>query len=254
MWVQEKFLVNKKFKRIGKLATLTLPKDVKFKENLYKLNIKAKSLDFVKGNHMFIISDEIGISDKAEFELFFMEDCMCFRLIKGLLYVRDSEGKVFSINTKHKIVEYCQSLDKIIWKNMSNLKTFVEYVLESKYHLSSFGDKKQYMHNLLFTVVSEYNPYDCKLFTIRFTNLSEEIGGSFNFEIKEKKETVFVGAPVGSEDKENDLYSQEQVITKSKKNIRYDEDEDLDDDMDGLPDSMHEISIFNYYTSIDDTY
>ena len=91
-----------------------------------------------------------------------------------------------------------------------------------------------------------------KLFTIRFTELSEAIGGSFKFEIKEKIEEK-VSKPFVEDEK--DIYTDEsKEHKKSKKYSMYDmgdEDEDYDD-TDELSGSMHEISIFSDYTSLDE--
>jgi hypothetical protein len=255
MWIQPKYASLTKSKRKGKLGVLTLPKVPKgssLVDSAFKLNIKPKSLDFVKGNNAYILSDEIGICDKTQFSFFFTDDFMCICVLKGLVYVKDEKGAIYSINQKNKIVEYEANPERIIWKSMSDLHVFVNYVMQSKYNLIKEVDKRNYANNLLFSVEAEYVYSNSKLFTIRFTELSEVIGGSFNFEIKEKIEEV-VSKPFVEDEK--DIYTDNsKEYTKSKKYSMYDmgdDDEDYDD-VDELSGSMHEISIFNDYSSLDE--
>ena len=63
---------------------------------------------------------------------------------------------------------------------------FEDYVIKSKYNLISEMDVRQYRSNLLFTMKTSFEPAQGNLFTVRFTKISEEIGGSFNFEVKDE--------------------------------------------------------------------
>ena len=249
MWIQEKYGGVKKFTRKGKLISLTLPKDTKVSQSLYELNIKAKSLDFVKGKDTYILSDEIGIADDVEFTFFFTDDLLCIKLNKGSLYVKETNGAVNTINQKHKMQESTLKPEKVIWKTMADLMVFANYVVKGKYNLVNEMDVKQYRNNLLFTAKASFEPAQGNLFTMKFNKISEEIGGSFNFEVKEKIEHK-VEAVVDI--KEDSLYD-DKGYKGSKNYNSYDSDEFEDsEDSNELTSSMHEIDIFNYYVPIED--
>lgn len=247
MWIQGKYGSLKKFTRGGKLISLTLPKDTKISQNLYSLNVKAKSLDFIKGKDTYILSDEIGIADDVEFSFFFLDEILCIQLNKGFLYLKETNGTISSINQKHKIQSSTLKEGKIIWKSLNDLKVFANYVIKDKYNLISEADIKNYRNNLMFTVKSSFESNQGNLFTLKFLKISEEIGGSFNFEIKEKIEKK-ISAPIDV--KENNLY-EDKTYKKSKKYNEYDEFEDSEDS-DEVSSSMHEIDIFNDYVPLDD--
>ena len=257
MWVQEKYADLAKSKRKGKLSVLTLPKSTKgvnVLDSTYKLNIKPKSLEFVKGNNAYILSDEIGICDTTHFSFFFTDDFMCVCVLKGLIYVKDENGDIFSINQKNKIVKYDSNPERIVWKSMSDLRVFVNYTLETRYNLITETDKRNYANNLIFTAQADFVYNNSKLFTLRFTELSEAISGSFNFEVKEKIEEK-ISKPFVADEK--DVYEDEIVESKkSRKRSKYDDmdadDDDEYDELDEFSSSMHEISIFNDYASLDD--
>lgn len=251
MWLQEKYKGVKKFTRTGKLTSLTLPKDTKMLQSLYELNIKSKSIDFIKGKDTYLITDEIGIADDVEFTFFFNADCLCIKLNKGVLYVKEEDGTVNSVGMKHKIHTSTLKADKIIWKTIEDLKVFANYVVKSKYNLTSDMDVNHYRNNLLFGVKTSFEPSQGNLFTIKFTKISEEIGGSFKFEVKEKIE-IPVNSNVSFVDlKENNLY--EDKIGKSSQGYdSYNDDYDDSDDSNELSSSMHEIDIFNDYVPLDD--
>ena len=261
MWINEKFLDTQKLKRDGKLVSLTLPKGAKVLENTYKLNIKPKSLEFVKGNNAYIISDEIGISEGVTFSFFFMSDCLCACVTEGLLYVKDENGNIFSINHKNKIVKSDNKIDKIIWKSVKDMRDYVFYITQGKYNLISPTETQMYEDNLLYTAKADYVPAQGNLFTIKFVEVSEALGGSFKFIVKEKIEQKRENKPLIDEDKY--LYAEEDSYTsksrKVKKPSKYsisddkgDEMDDYDEGMEDLSESMHEINIFNDYTSLDE--
>ena len=253
MWIQEKYKGVKKFTRKGKLASLSLPKDAKLSQSSYELNIKAKSMDFIKGKDTYILTDEIGIADDVELTFFFNIEGLCIKLNKGTLYVKEADGTVSSVSMKNKIQTSTLKADKITWKTVDDLIVFANYVIKSKYNLISEMDVRQYRSNLLFTMKTSFEPAQGNLFTVRFTKISEEIGGSFNFDVKEKIEKPVVTSYI--DPKENNLY-EDKVGKHSKHSNDYDDsfEDGYDDseDTDELTSSMHEIDIFNDYVPLDD--
>ncbi len=261
MWIQEKFEEGQKLKRSGKLTSLTLPKGAKLKESAYKLNIKPKSLDFVKGNNAYIISDEIGISDEVSFSFFFLDDCMCVCVTEGLLYVRNTDGTIYSINHKNKMVKSDSKVDKIIWKSMTEMRDYTKYITQGRYNLVQMKDISEYENNLLYSAKSNFVPAQGNLFTIRFPEISEALGGSFKFVVYEKVNKEVKTDPKAFNDVDEDkyLYAEEDSykVKRGKKPTKYsmsDDKEDMDDfdDVEDLTGSMHEINIFNDYTSLDE--
>lgn len=251
MWIQDKYININKYKRDGVLSYLTLPKSTKVREELYKLNIKSKSLDFVKGKDVYIISDEIGISENVSFSYFFVNDFLCIKLIKGNLYVKDENNKVFSINNKNKIVEYTSDIKYIEWKTKSEFEDFSNFFTKNKYNLISEIDKRSYVNNLLFIVETEYKYNVNKLFNFKLKEIKESIGGSFEFVVKEKvEEKPSTYNILLNEDKY--LYEEEKKKESKKFSLYPDEDEDIDE-YDEISSNLHEIDLFKEYSSIDDS-
>lgn len=260
MWIQDKFNDSQKLKRAGKLTSLSLPKGTKIREGAFKLNIKPKSLEFVKGNNAYIISDEIGIAEDVSFSFFFLDDCLCACVTEGLMYVRDSEGTTYSISHKNKVNKSDNKIDRIIWKSVTEMHDYTKYVTMAKYNLVSTREIKDYEDNLLYSAKASFVPAQGNLFTIKFNEISEAIGGSFKFIVKEKIEVVVKTDVKSLPEDDKYLYAEEDSykVKRGKKPTKYSMSDEKSDDMDDydevddLTGSMHEINIFNDYTSLDE--
>ena len=262
MFVQKKFEKVKTLERKGILSKIALPKDVKTDTKTYMLRAKPRTMELVKGNGSFAITDEVGFCEGVEFSLIFTNECMLIEVLKGKIYVREDDS-VFTLDKAGKLAKFKGSVEKIIWKSLSEMYDYTLHFVGVKYNLENYTIRKEYVNNLMFELFSSFVYSDCKLFTIRPLKYHESIGGKFKFEVKEKIE-IKESYPVEYESnsiKEDEMEEDKLSVTmkgfigKSKKNLydleneNYDRDDDVVELEDEISIDLHEIDIFKDYNS-----
>ncbi len=243
MWIQNGYTEVKKFDRAGILSSLILPKDSKKDNNLYKLAIKSKNLELVKGSDTYILSNEIGIQDTADFTFFFLNDLLCVKLEKGSLFVKDTDGEIYSINNKHKMTKLTIKEDKLIWKSLNDFIDLTNCMIKDKYNVYSPIELSNYRNNLIFSVRSSYSVTQSCLFTIKFLNISEKIGGSFEFKVYEGRK------PINTDHFEipDEMSANSKAYNKSysSEGVENEDDDDDADDVNAIINNIHEVDIFS---------
>ena len=257
MYIMEQYARKRKFKRDGLLSSLTLPKGVKLEKskNDIKINVKLKSIDIIVGKHSYALTNKFGVSELSEFTLFFMNDFMVIELQKGYLYLEEGD-KIFVLDTKSNIKEFQGDLCRVHWETFDTILKYCKEFTANKYHLIKNEDIKNYVSNLLYTFKSSYEYNNSKLYTLKLVEMYCDLGiDIFNYEVKEDKKVdknseVKVKSNFKEEAYINELERNALIRVKKNKNLSDSEESDDDfEDIEVLPSHMHEIDIFNEYTS-----
>lgn len=260
MWLPEDIKKRKKFKRIGLLKTLVLPKlsDLEDKKNDIKINTKTKSIEVVLGKHVYALTNEFGVSELSEFSLFFIDDYVVVELQKGCLYLKEGSDKIVILDSKNRKSEYLNDRDKIYWKTSLELLNYCRSMTAHKFNLVKEKEIADYTSNLIFTFKSSYDLNQGKLYTLKLEDYYYDLGiDKFKYEKKEKLvDTKVIELKEKSSFKEEDLSETtevEKLKAIKKRNTKalsdsIDEDDEDIEEIEMLP-YMHEVDIFNDYAS-----
>lgn len=261
MWIQEDIQKKKKFKRMGLLKTFVLPKlaDLEGKKNNIKINVKTKSIEVVSGKHVYALTNEFGVSELSEFSLFFIDGYVVVELQKGCLYLKEGSDRIVVLDSKNHKSEYLNDRDKIYWKTSSELLNYCRSMTAHKFNLENEKEIASYTSNLIFTFKSSYDLNQGKLYTLKLEDYYYDLGiDKFKYEKKEKVvETKIIDIKEKSPFKEEEDLSETTEVEKlkaiKKRNTKalsdsVDEDDEDIEEIEMLP-YMHEVDIFNDYTS-----
>lgn len=252
MWIQEKFKNNKFFSRKGIIEQVSIP-NVKSIENMkvdIKVNAKKVTLDIIEGKNALLISDEVGFNGTVTYDILFLENAFLMVLKKGTIFVKDSNGKIYSYNAKNKLDIFEGEIKSICWKSYKDLKDYCLSIVKGRYNTDGYRITEDYLNNMIVRVNSYFYPHDNNLFSFKVTDLDTSLAcGKFVFEKKEKAAYV----DRGYVDYEEDLLKRNKKEKSSKRYSdmnNYDSDDDIPD-YDEEESSLHEIEVYDEYSSED---
>lgn len=216
----------KSIKRNGELTTVNLPAKTHSSYDIL-INVKNKELTFIDGESIFIIDEQIGISEESEFTLFFVDKYIVAELQWGRLYLKDNKGKIYYVTETGSVVKRKVNEEKIKWVSKDDLLSYLERLVSIKFNIPD-GNKmlvEKYIDNLSITVVTanekmtntanaENLEIDNYMYRIKVKDYYFDLGlDLFDYRIFEKCET---GNPNCNESSNDVFKSWEEEKRKEK--------------------------------------
>ena len=116
----------------------------------------TKQLQVCEGNVILTIADEIGIKDKADFDVTMLDgNKALIELVAGSIFVKNANDVAFGFNTTGNLI---RDTSNVNWVKASELLDRMRMRLKTVYHVSDKG-VDDYVYNVTMRFNTQYTVY-----------------------------------------------------------------------------------------------